>query len=198
MWVIKIGGSWIKSSNLKKLILLTSSFFKEKFVIVPGGGIFADSVREASKYNVSERTGHFLALKATEMFGYLIKSMNSNLHLTANLDNFREKNLWMPSKKLKNEIEFEKNWESTSDSVASWLYSNTASSGLIYIKSLSLGLKNKYKIKELQKRNILDQNFEKYLKKKKKVFIIGPEILELYKRQECLDDLLLNLNSVDL
>jgi len=198
MWVIKIGGSWIKSSNLKKLILLTSSFFKEKFVIVPGGGIFADSVREASKYNVSERTGHFLALKATEMFGHLIKSMNSNLHLTAKLDNFREKNLWMPSKKLKNEIEFEKNWESTSDSVASWLYSNTASSGLIYIKSLSLGLKNKYKIKELQERNILDQNFEKYLKKKKKVFIIGPEILELYKRQECLDDLLLNLNSVDL
>ena len=77
MWVIKIGGSWIKSSNLKKLILLTSSFFKEKFVIVPGGGIFADSVREASKYNVTELTGHFLALKATEMFGYLIKSINS-------------------------------------------------------------------------------------------------------------------------
>ena len=56
----------------------------------------------------------------------------------------------------------------------------------------------KYKIKELQKRNILDQNFVKYLKKKKKIFIIGPEILELYERQECLDDLLLNFNSVDL
>ena len=78
----------------------------------------------------------------------------------------------MPSKKLKNEIEFEKNWESTSDSVASWLYSNIASSGLIYIKSLSLGLKNKYKIKELQKRNILDQNFVKYLKKKKKYLLL--------------------------
>jgi len=103
MWIIKIGGSWIKNPNLKRLVLLTSSFFREKFVIVPGGGIFADSVREASKYNISEQTGHFLALKATEIFGYLIKSMNSNLHLTANLDNFREKNLWMPSKKLKNE-----------------------------------------------------------------------------------------------
>ena len=42
-------------------------------------------------------------------------------------------------------------------------------------------------------------DISKYLKKeKKKIFIIGPEILELYERQECLDDLLLNFNSVDL
>ena len=172
MWVIKIGGSWIKNPNLKKLVLQTCCFFKEKFVIVPGGGIFADSVREASKFNISEETGHFLALKATEIFGHLIKSMNSNLHLTANLNDFKEKNLWMPSNKLKKENEFEKNWDSTSDSVASWLYSNTASSGLILIKSLSLGLKNKYKIKELQKKNILDRNFVKYLKKKKKFLLL--------------------------
>ena len=198
MWVIKIGGSWIKNPDLKKLVLQTSLFFKEKFVIVPGGGIFADSVREASKFNISEETGHFLALKATEIFGYLIKSINSNLHLTAKLDDFKDKNLWMPSTKLKNENEFEKNWESTSDSVASWLYSNTSSSGLIFIKSLSLGLKNKYKMKELQKMKILDQNLIKYLKKKKKIFIIGPEVLELYKSKERLEDLLLNLNSVNL
>ncbi len=75
MWVIKIGGSWIKNPNLKNLVLQTSLFFKEKFVIVPGGGIFADSVREASKFNISEETGHFLALKATVNF-WLFNQVN--------------------------------------------------------------------------------------------------------------------------
>ena len=64
MWIIKIGGSWIKSTNLEKLITLLVNLENQRFVIVPGGGIFADSVREASKLNnLSENKSHFLALK---------------------------------------------------------------------------------------------------------------------------------------
>ena len=75
MWIIKIGGSWIKNSNLKKLIKLLVNLENQKFVIIPGGGIFADSVREASKINnIPDNVSHFLALKSTEIFGYMIKS----------------------------------------------------------------------------------------------------------------------------
>ena len=39
MWIIKIGGSWIKSTNLEKLITLLVNLENQRFVIVPGGGI---------------------------------------------------------------------------------------------------------------------------------------------------------------
>ena len=54
MWVIKIGGSWIKNPNLPNLIKTLVKLKKQRFVIVPGGGIFADSVRYASKTQQSQ------------------------------------------------------------------------------------------------------------------------------------------------
>ena len=37
MWVIKIGGSWIKNANLKKLIKLLVNIKNQNLIIVPGG-----------------------------------------------------------------------------------------------------------------------------------------------------------------
>ena len=34
MWIIKIGGSWIKSTNLEKLITLLVNLENQRFVIV--------------------------------------------------------------------------------------------------------------------------------------------------------------------
>ena len=168
MWIIKIGGSWIKNSNLEKLIKLLVNLENQKFVIIPGGGIFADSVREASKINnIPDNVSHFLALKSTEIFGYMIKSFERKINITESIDNFKEKNLWLPSKILKNEKNFKKDWKSTSDSVATWLYSKISSRGLIFVKSISLGTNRSYNIKTLQKKKILDTNFDFYLKKKK-------------------------------
>ena len=76
---------------------------KQRFVIVPGGGIFADSVRYASQLNnLREYDSHFLALKSTEIFGHMIKSFDKKIHITEKIDDFKEKNLWLPSKILKN------------------------------------------------------------------------------------------------
>ena len=74
--------------------------------------------------------------------------------------------MWLPSKILKNVRNFKKNWESTSDSVATWLYSKIHSEGIIFVKSISLGLEQRYKIVTLQDRGILDSNVKYYLKKK--------------------------------
>ena len=124
----------------------------------------------------------------------MIKSFENRIHTTEKINSFKEKNLWLPSKILKNERNFKKNWESTSDSVATWLYSNISSKGLIFIKSISLGIKNVYKIEALQKKNILDSNMHLYLKKKKNLKIIGPEIIQLLESYEDWDNLLSKLN----
>ena len=75
--------------------------------------------------------------------------------------------MWLPSKILKKKVRnFNKDWESTSDSVATWLYSKIRSQGIIFVKSISLGLEQRYKIVTLQDRGILDSKVKYYLKKK--------------------------------
>lgn len=199
MWVIKIGGSWIKNPNLPKLIKILMKLKKQRFVIVPGGGIFADSVRYASQLNnLREYDSHFLALKSTEIFGHMIKSFDKKIHITEKIDDFKEKNLWLPSKILKNVRNFKKNWESTSDSVATWLYSKIHSEGIIFVKSISLGLEQRYKIVTLQERGILDSNVKYYLKTKNNLRIIGPEIIQLLETYRDWDNLLKKLNFIKL
>ena len=89
---------------------------------------------------------------------------------------------------------FKKNWDSTSDSVATWVIPKISSHGLIFVKSISLGIEKNYKIKTLQKKNILDANMDYYFKKKKNLKIIGPEIIELLETYKDWDNLLNKFN----
>ena len=86
-----------------------------------------------------EAEGDGRAMKATEIFAYYLKSLNKKIILTSKTMDFADKNLnlWLPTKILSHEPKFEKSWESTSDSIATWLYSNTKSNGLIFIKSIN-------------------------------------------------------------
>ena len=44
MWIVKIGGSWLKNPKLPSLNFL-QKFANQKIVLVVGGGIFAETVR---------------------------------------------------------------------------------------------------------------------------------------------------------
>ncbi len=182
MWIVKIGGSWIKNPKLETLINLLQKFVKKKIVIVTGGGIISDSIRDIyNTINMSEENANFLALKATEIFAHLLLLKNKNLNLTSDKKKFLKNkiNIWLPSEKLKVSKDFEKTWESTSDSVASWLYGTTFSEGILFVKSLELSRKKNYDLTELQNKGILDRNLKKYLKGKNNLKIIGPELIDL-------------------
>ena len=134
---------------------------KKKIVIVTGGGIISDSIRDIyNTINMSEENANFLALKATEIFAHLLLLKNKNLNLTSDKKKFLKNkiNIWLPSEKLKVSKDFEKTWESTSDSVASWLYGTTFSEGILFVKSLELSRKKNYDLTELQNKGILDRN----------------------------------------
>jgi len=183
MWIVKIGGSWLKNPKLPSLINFLQRFANQKIVLVVGGGIFAETVRNVYKSNkMTEETGHILAMKATEIFAYYLRSINQDISISNKITNFIEKklNLWIPTERLSSEKKFKKNWESTSDSIATWLYSNTKSKGVVFIKSLSFAKEEKLKLKDLQKKKILDLNIENYIKGKKNLKIVGPELMDLF------------------
>ena len=187
MWILKIGGSWIKNSHLDELISKLANFRREKILIVTGGGCIADSIREIFRINrMEESTANFLALKATEIFGYMISQKNPSFKVSESTSIVSNKLvIWSPSKKLQNEPTFEKNWDSTSDSVAMWLGNKINSRGIIFLKSVSFEFKKECTLKTLQNKNILDKNIHKYLKKKIMLKIAGPEILKHLSRYNC-------------
>jgi len=199
MWIVKIGGSWLKNPKLPLLVNFLQKFANQKIVLVVGGGIFAETVRNVYKSNkMTEETGHILAMKATEIFAYYLKSINPDILITYKITNFIKKslNLWLPTQKLSFEEKFEKNWESTSDSIATWLYSNTKSKGIVFIKSLSFANDEKLKLRDLQKKKILDLNVKNYIKRKKNLKIIGPEIIDLFEKSTDWEYIVSKLNKV--
>ena len=203
MWIIKIGGSWIDKVELNELIISLSKYSKfENIILVVGGGCFADAVRlvYASK-QMSEKTGHFIALKATEMFAHILKEINKSISLVNDIESLKiiDKKLkvWMPSIVLKDESSFLSSWESTSDSVAAWLHTKVKSKGLVFVKSVIFE-KKKYKLKYLQDKNVLDKNVDKYLYKQKNIKIIGPEIIDLLRNENNWKKFYYDLNEVQL
>ncbi len=203
MWILKIGGSWIKNPKLNELINLLSRQTRfENIVVVVGGGCFSDSVRLVySDSRMSDKTGNFIALKATEMFAHLLNQINKDISLIYKISSLKEKKnqikVWMPSLVLKEEPTFIKTWESTSDSVAAWLHAKLKAKGLLFIKSLILE-KEKYKLNYLQKKNILDKNVDKYLFGQKNIKIIGPDVVDLLKKSQNWSNFFLQLKEVEL
>jgi 5-(aminomethyl)-3-furanmethanol phosphate kinase len=200
MWVIKIGGSWVKNPKILDLIKALGKYkSSEDLILVCGGGCFADSVRSVySVTKMSEETGNFIALKATELFSYLLKEIEDDFFLTSEINDFRKKRIkiWLPSKVLNKNKTFIENWDSTSDSVAAWLHNKISSKGLIFIKSLELKEK-KYNINDLQKKEILDRNVNKYIFEKKNIKIIGPDIISLLNKSLDWDEFFLKLKEIE-
>ena len=111
MWIVKIGGSWLKNPKLPVLINSLQKFSKQKIVLVVGGGVFAETVRSVyTSIKMKQETGHILAMKATEIFAYYLKSINPNISITFKISNFfvKKLNLWLPTEILSYEAKFEK------------------------------------------------------------------------------------------
>ncbi|MDL5501700.1 MAG: amino acid kinase, partial [Candidatus Methanoperedens sp.] len=70
MIILKLGGSLIHSAKriIEDLTGYTSST-GETILIVPGGSIFADTVR---KVNPSQEAAHWMAILAMEQYGYYL------------------------------------------------------------------------------------------------------------------------------
>jgi aspartokinase-like uncharacterized kinase len=145
MWVVKIGGSLLGSPELLRWLALFVQFSDGKVVIVPGGGLFANSVREAQQIsNASDEVAHQLALLAMDQFGILLASMNPGLVTASSELELAERGwqhrgiVWLPSKMVLADTSIPQNWQVTSDSLSAWLANKLGAEQLILVKSKSL------------------------------------------------------------
>jgi aspartokinase-like uncharacterized kinase len=119
MILIKLGGSLIKNAKaiVKDLIEYTKST-SETIIIVPGGSIFADTVRGV---NPGEESAHWMAVLAMEQYGYYLAD-GTGAQLSDSLE-ILDKGTYilLPYRILKEKDELPHTWDVTSDTIAAWV-----------------------------------------------------------------------------
>lgn len=145
MWVIKLGGSLLGAPELAHWLEVFVKFSDGNVVIVPGGGLFANSVREAQQIsNASDEVAHRLALLAMDQFGILLAGLNPNLVTASSELELAERGwqhrgiVWLPSKMALADSTIPQNWQVTSDSLSAWIANKLGAEQLILVKSKSL------------------------------------------------------------
>ncbi len=142
--VIKIGGSVLKQNSIKKLGKTLDNLIKDfSFVIIPGGGDYANLVRrDYTDYQLSEDTVHWMAILGENILGFLLLEYSifgvpvftiDEIHKA--LDDFRIPVL-MPFRYLFEHDPLEHSWEITSDSIASYFASVLKVNQLILLKDV--------------------------------------------------------------
>ena len=142
MWVVKIGGSLLGSPELERWLEIFVKFSDGKIVIVPGGGVFANAVREAQKLSkISDAASHRLAVLAMDQYGHLLHSLNPKLATAASECEIDERTwqhraiVWLPSQMVLADDTIPQNWDMTSDSIAAWLAAKLNATHLVLLKS---------------------------------------------------------------
>jgi 5-(aminomethyl)-3-furanmethanol phosphate kinase len=143
--VVKVGGSLaLYPQSLralcKKLSVLSK---KQRLVVVPGGGEFADVVRSVDKrFNLVNTTSHKMAILGMEQYGLMLTDLTPDSSNITDLEEV-EKTLvsgktpiFLPSKLLFNKNPLDNSWSVTSDSIALYLASQLHATKLLLVKDV--------------------------------------------------------------
>lgn len=145
MWVVKLGGSLLGSPELPRWLEMLVKISDGKVIIVPGGSVFANAVREAQALSgVDDATAHHLALLAMDQFGLLLTGINPRLVTASSELELAERGwqhraiVWLPSKMVLADDTIPKSWNITSDSLSAWLANKIGAERLLLVKSKPL------------------------------------------------------------
>ncbi len=142
MWVVKLGGGLAFSADLPAWLEVLSQRGGRRRVIVPGGGPFADQVREAQRRRpFPDDAAHRMAVLAMEQYGLMLSALAPELRPAATLDEIRAMQdegkvpVWMAARMTAGRDDIPGRWEVTSDSLAAWLAAEVGAELLVLIKS---------------------------------------------------------------
>jgi aspartokinase-like uncharacterized kinase len=130
--VIKIGGSLAEDPERLRALCAKLSEFAKKYaiVVVPGGGRFADVVRDFDKrFTLSSEISHRMAVLGMDQFGLLLSQIIPNSCATYLLNDAKQLSeigvvpVFLPSRLMFKEDPLENSWNVTSDSISVYVAS---------------------------------------------------------------------------
>lgn len=140
MWVVKLGGSLADSPDLTAWLDALTGI---RAVAVPGGGPFADAVRQAQgRWRFDERTAHDMAILAMRQYGRMLAGLRPELATASEPARLAElarerAALWLPCPDALNAAGIPPSWDITSDSLAAWLARELGARHLLLVKAFS-------------------------------------------------------------
>ncbi len=143
--VIKVGGSLSEEPTVLKCLCNELSLLAKDFqvTIVPGGGRFADAVREFdAKYCLAPVISHKMAILAMDQYGLLLSHLMPNAKYCASLQEAKiisaqgDLPVLLPSKLLFASDPFEPSWDVTSDSIAAYIATCLAAKRLLLVTNV--------------------------------------------------------------
>lgn len=168
MLVVKLGGSLIGTPELQTWLDMLAEHGDGRVVIVPGGSVFADAVREAQLIGgIDDATAHHAALLAMDQYALVLHGLqpalataSSELEISGRSWQHRAI-VWLPSRMVLADDDIPKNWEVTSDSIAAWLAAKLGAEELILVKHPDV-VDASLSIKQLIHDGLLDTAFERF------------------------------------
>lgn len=149
MWVVKLGGSMCEqtpeASSLRDWLTMLTQKGAGRVVIVPGGGRFADAVRQAqAQWHIDDLAAHNMAVLAMAQSAHLVCSLNPVLRLCdreAALPDVLQQGavaVWSPIELQRDRPDADTNWDVTSDSIALGLALRLGASRLTVVKACEI------------------------------------------------------------
>jgi aspartokinase-like uncharacterized kinase len=142
--VIKVGGSLL--SHVEQLDGVLAAIARtarcRRLLVVPGGGPFADAVREVDRrVGIPEAAAHRMAILAMDQFAHLLAARLSGGTVIAAPDEARRAldasgiPVLAPSRWLAAADPLPSSWDVTSDSIAAWVAGQLRARELMLIKA---------------------------------------------------------------
>jgi aspartokinase-like uncharacterized kinase len=162
MRVIKLGGSLSKSQALSRCLQQIARSTKDKTVIVPGGGDFAEQVRLAQQqWQFNEVIAHEMAILAMQQMALLFKGLQADFVVCHSLAEIKPQCaavplIWSPDIAELNQAGVAASWDVTSDSLAAWLATQLAASELILVKAAAVSTNH---LAQLTQQGVIDRAF---------------------------------------
>jgi aspartokinase-like uncharacterized kinase len=142
--VLKIGGSLSRGPNLAALCQEIGRLgARRRLLVVPGGGDFADTVREHyRRYHLTETTAHAMALLAMDQYGWLLGDLIPDSDVARDILSARRITangrvpILLPATLLIQADPLPHSWQVTSDSIAAWIAGLACASQLVLLKDV--------------------------------------------------------------
>ena len=125
--VVKLGGSLLEAAELRPWLAALAILPGAPRVVVPGGGPFADTVRDAqARLGFHDLAAHRMAILAMQQYGLMLQALEPRLALAETSTDLAAippgaGAVWLPWRMVGLEPGIEPSWDVTSDSLALWL-----------------------------------------------------------------------------